>query len=64
MSQENVQIVRRDYETWDTGDMDALRDFYEPGAIIVPRFGNWPEAPEPTVGRDAVIRLYEYARET
>jgi ketosteroid isomerase-like protein len=64
MSQENVEIVRRAYETWNAGDMETLREFYEPYAIIVPRFEGWPEGTEPTVGRDAVVELYEYARET
>jgi ketosteroid isomerase-like protein len=64
MSHENVEIVRRAYEAWNAGDMDALREFYDPRAIIVPRFEGWPEGTEPSVGRDAVIWLYEYARQT
>jgi ketosteroid isomerase-like protein len=64
MSQENVETVRCAYEAWNAGDMDALREFYDPRAIIVPRFEGWPEGTEPSVGRDAVIRLYEYARQT
>jgi ketosteroid isomerase-like protein len=64
MSQENVEIVRAAYDAWNVGDMDVLREFYEPSAIIVPRFEGWPEGTEPSVGRDAVIQLYEYARQT
>jgi hypothetical protein len=36
MSQENVETVRRAYEAWNAGDMDALREFYDLHAIIVP----------------------------
>src|SRR3954447_2347304 len=64
MSRENVEIVRAAYEAWNAGDMELLREFYEPSAIIVPRSEGWPEGTEPSVGRYAVIRLYEYARQT
>ena len=30
MSQENVEIVRADFEAWNAGDMDALRELYDP----------------------------------
>jgi uncharacterized protein len=62
MSQENVEIVRRGFEAWNTGDMDALRELYDPGIIWRPPEG-WPE-PGPYVGRDAVMRQLEQMRET
>ena len=52
MSQENVEIVRRLYEAWNAGDMDALRESYNPG-IILRTLEGWPE-PGPFVGREAV----------
>jgi ketosteroid isomerase-like protein len=62
MSQENVEIVRASQQAWNTGDMDALRQFYDPDAIMRPPEG-WPES-EPLVGRDAVIRQFEQLRST
>jgi len=62
MSQENVEIVRAGIDAWNAGDMDALRETYDPGAIMrVPE--SWPE-PGPYVGREAVMRQFEQARET
>ena len=62
MSQENVEIVQRAYEAWNTGDMDALRELYDPDAILRTPEG-WPE-PGPFVGREAVMRYWEQVRET
>jgi ketosteroid isomerase-like protein len=62
MSQENVEIVRTAFEAWNAGDMDALREMYEPDAINKPPEG-WPES-EPLVGRDAVMRQFEQMRST
>ena len=59
-----MDLVRRAYEAWNAGDMDALRESYELHAIVVPRFEGWPEGTEPSVGRDPVLRLYENARQT
>ena len=61
MSEENVEIVRRGFEVWNTGDMDALRELYDPGIVWRPAEG-WPE-PGPYVGRDAVMRQLEQMRE-
>jgi ketosteroid isomerase-like protein len=62
MSQENVEIVRAFFEVWNTGDMDALREFVDPDAIMrMPE--DWPE-PGPYVGREAVMRQGEQQRET
>ena len=62
MSQQNVEIVRAGYQAWNTGNMDAVRELYDPGIIVRPVEG-WPE-PGPYVGRDAVMRQLEQQRET
>ncbi len=62
MSEENVEVVRRGFEVWNTGDMDALRELYDPGIVWRPAEG-WPE-PGPYVGREAVMRQLEQLRET
>ena len=62
MSQENVEIVRRGFEVWNAGDMDALHELYDPGIIWRPAEG-WPE-PGPYAGREAVMRELEQLRET
>ncbi len=63
MSQENVEVVRRAYETWNAGDMNALRELYDPDAMIVRGLDGWPEAGA-IVGREAVIGYFEQLRET
>jgi len=62
MSQENVEIVRKAFEVWNAGDMDAVREFYDPDIIVRPPEG-WPE-PGPFVGREAVMGQWEQLRET
>ena len=62
MSQENVEIVRAAFETWNAGDMAALREMYDPD-VIVRAIEGWPE-PGPYIGRDAVMRQWERQRET
>jgi ketosteroid isomerase-like protein len=61
MSQENVEVVRAAYETWNAGDMDAYRELYDPG-VVVRGLEGWPE-PGPYVGREAVMRQWEQMRE-
>jgi ketosteroid isomerase-like protein len=61
MSQENVEIMRATFEVWNAGDMDALRELYDPTVILRMPEG-WPE-PGPFVGRDAVMRQWEQQRE-
>jgi predicted lipid-binding transport protein (Tim44 family) len=34
MSQENVKVIRAAQEAWNTVDMDALRELYDPDAIM------------------------------
>ena len=62
MSQENVEIVRAAYETWNAGDVDALRELHDPDVIIVRTPEGWPE-PGPFVGREAVMRQFEQLRD-
>jgi len=62
MSQENVEVVRAAFEAWNAGDMDALRELYDPDVITRAPEG-WPE-PGPFVGRDAVMREFEQLRAT
>ena len=61
MSQENVELVRATIEVWNAGDMDALRELYDPDVILRMPEG-WPE-PGPYVGREAVMRHWEQQRE-
>ena len=61
MSQENVEIVRRAHEVWNAGDMDALRELYDPGIIWRGPEG-WPE-PGPYAGREAVMGQVQQMRE-
>ena len=58
MSQENVEIARAITEAWNTRDMDALRDLYDPD-VMVRTAERWPE-PGPFVGVETV--LHEFAR--
>jgi uncharacterized protein len=62
MSEQNVEIVRAAFEAWNAGDMDAVRELYDPEVSWRPPEG-WPE-PGPYVGRDAVMRQLEQLRET
>jgi len=62
MSQENIEVIRAAYRAWNGGDMDALRELYDPDAIMKAPEG-WPES-DPSVGRDAVMRQFEQMRGT
>ena len=35
MSQENVKIVRATFEGWNAGDMDAVREQYDPDIFVL-----------------------------
>jgi ketosteroid isomerase-like protein len=60
MSEENMELVRTYVDTWNSGDMAGVREFYDPDAImrVAP---DWPE-PGPFVGRDAVMKQISDAR--
>jgi ketosteroid isomerase-like protein len=61
MSEENVEIVRRAVEAWNAGDMDAVREMYDPD-VILQTVGDWPE-PGPYEGREAVMRFFKQSRD-
>ena len=61
MSEENIEVVQGIFRAWNSGDMDALRELYDPDVIVRAPEG-WPE-PGPFVGRDAVMRQWEQQRE-
>ena len=61
MSGETAAIVRAGFGAWNAGDMDALREIFDPGVTWRPPEG-WPE-PGPFVGREAVMRWFEQLRE-
>src|SRR3954447_25318798 len=61
MSQENVEIVKAFFDAWNAGDMDAVRETYDPEVIMRPVEG-WPE-PGPFVGREAVMDQWARQRE-
>ena len=61
MSQENAEIVKAAFEAWNAGDMDALRELYDPD-VISRGLEGWPE-PGPLVGREAVMHQWEQQRE-
>jgi ketosteroid isomerase-like protein len=61
MSQENVEIMRATFEVWNAGDMDALRELYDPNVILW-LMEDFPE-PGPHVGLEAVMRQWKQQRE-
>jgi ketosteroid isomerase-like protein len=63
MSQENVELVRSVFAAWNAGDLEAIRELYDP-YIVVRYEQDWPEGSEPTLGRDAVIQQWQRQRET
>ena len=62
MSSANADVLRRVFEAWNAGDMNAVRDLFDPEAEMYAPEG-WPE-PGPEIGRDAVMRQFERLRET
>ena len=62
MSEENVEVFRAVFETWNAGDMDAFRELYDPDVVMRPPAG-WPE-PGPFFGREAVMREWSQLRDT
>src|SRR5919109_1396767 len=61
MSEEEVEVVRRGFEAWNAGDMEGVREIYDPDAVM--RYhGDFPE-PGPFLGRDAIMRQFERLRD-
>jgi ketosteroid isomerase-like protein len=62
MSEKNAEIVRRGFDAFNAGDMDAVLELFDPKVILRMPEG-WPEA-GPFVGREAVMRQFKQMRET
>ena len=62
MSRENVEVVKATFDAWNAGDMDRVRDLYDPN-IVLHMVPDWPE-PGPYAGREAVMRQFAQLRET
>jgi ketosteroid isomerase-like protein len=62
VSQENVEVVKAAFDAWNAGDMDRLRDMYDPN-VVMQTVADWPE-PGPYVGREAIMRQWEQMRAT
>ena len=60
MSQENVEIVSTYVKAWNAGNMEGVRELYDPDAVMEPA-PDWPES-GPFVGRDAVMQQFRQAR--
>ena len=62
MSEENVAAVQAFVDSWNEGDMDAVRELLDPDVILRP-VSDWPEL-GPYMGREAAMGFYERLRET
>jgi ketosteroid isomerase-like protein len=60
MSEENVEVVRTYLKVWNVGDMEGVRELYDPDAVMEAA-PDWPES-GPFVGRDAVMQQLNQAR--
>ena len=59
MSQENVEIVRRAWEAWIVGDLEAQFEFFHPEVEWrTEHFDGWPEDPV-FYGHDGVRKFFE-----
>ena len=61
MSKENIEVARASLDAWNAGDTDAFHELLDPDVILRNPEG-WPE-PGPHVGREAVLRQFQDARE-
>ena len=57
-----MAVVQAFFDSWNAGDMDAVRELLDPDVILRP-VRDWPE-PGPYMGRQAVMGFYERLRET
>jgi ketosteroid isomerase-like protein len=62
MSRENVDVVRSIFVAFKAGDMDAVRECYDPDVVTGHELEGWPETGT-LVGRDAVMRQFERVTE-
>ncbi len=56
-----MEIVRNYVKVWNAGDMEGVRELYDPDAVMEGAPG-WPE-PGPFVGRDAVMQQLSRVRD-
>ena len=63
MSHENVEVAREAIRAWNAGDMDRLRERYDPDAVMRYAVSEWAEA-GPFRGRDAIMRQFSWLRDT
>jgi ketosteroid isomerase-like protein len=61
MSEENVGIVRRQFELWSEGNLDAWVELWDPDVVVQPPEG-WPEGGPR--GREALRRQGERLRDS
>ena len=61
MSRENLETVRRGYEAYNSGDLAAVVEQWDPHVVMYHLEG-WPE-PGPSVGPEAVLREIKQLRE-
>ena len=62
MSEENAKLMQAWREAWNAGDMDAVREFYDPDVVVRPN-KDWPERGL-FFGREAVMEWFEQLRDT
>jgi ketosteroid isomerase-like protein len=62
MSQENVEVVRRQFDLWSQGDLDAWAQHWDPDVIVVAPEG-WPEG-DTNRGLEAWRRQAERLRDS
>lgn len=63
MPHHSVEVARKAIAAWNAGDMDGLRELYDPDAVMRYPASNWPEA-GPFLGRDAIMRQFNWLRDT
>jgi ketosteroid isomerase-like protein len=58
MSQENVELTQAWFEAWNGGDMDAVRELYDPDVVVRPN-EDWPERGPPwdTLAIETISRI-------
>ena len=62
VSQENVETVRRGYDAWNRGDLDAVREIYAPD-VTANAGALWTAAGE-LAGSEAIIEAFASIRAT